>query len=200
MRGTRPPRNLCPWIKCLVLFISYKSWQKRGRLIPLCFDTRLADASGSAALRVWSISFMRFRMRSNLNIAPNIGELSPALAIGSLLEWNVPVFPMARRSRGGPPRPLGPMHPVHPTFSPSVLREMCGKETGCLACSVKSIDVSVPIAFRGYIHDHHYLEHWLLSITTYLHSSRALFQTRTPPAEALSGLPFALWDKHCMCY
>ncbi len=70
-----------------------ESWQKRG-------VARLADASGSTASRIWSISFMRFRMRCNLETAPNIGELS---SIGPLLEGNVPVFPMARRSRGGPP-------------------------------------------------------------------------------------------------
>ncbi len=70
-----------------------------GRLIPL-FDARLADASGSAASRFWSICFMRFRMRCNLKTAPNIGEVSFVSAIGPLLEWNVPVFPMAsRRSR-----------------------------------------------------------------------------------------------------
>ncbi len=70
-----------------------ESWQKRG-------VARLEDASGSTASRIWSISFMRFRIRCNLETAPNIGELS---SIGPLLEWNVPVFPMARRSRGGPP-------------------------------------------------------------------------------------------------
>ncbi len=70
-----------------------------GRLIPL-FDARLADASGSAASRFWSICFMRFRMRCNLKTAPNIREVSFVSAIGPLLEWNVPVFPMAsRRSR-----------------------------------------------------------------------------------------------------
>ncbi len=53
---------------------------------------------------------MRFRMRCNLKTAPNIGELSLVSAIGPLLEWNVLVFPMARRSRA--PRPLGPMHSV----------------------------------------------------------------------------------------
>ncbi len=42
---------------------------------------------------------MRFRMRCNLKTAPNIGELSLVSAIGPLLEWNVPVLPMARRSR-----------------------------------------------------------------------------------------------------
>ncbi len=54
---------------------------------------------------------MRFRVHSNLKTAPNIGEVSFVSAIGPLLEWNVPVFPMAnRRSRA--PRPLGPMHSV----------------------------------------------------------------------------------------
>ncbi len=49
---------------------------------------------------------MRFRMRCNLETAPNIGELSLVSAIGPLLEWNVPVLPMARRSQA--PQTSGP--------------------------------------------------------------------------------------------
>jgi len=56
----------------------------------LCFDTQLADASGSAASCFWSICFMRFHMLCNLETAPNIGEVS---FIGPLFELNVPVFP-----------------------------------------------------------------------------------------------------------
>ncbi len=80
------------------------------------------DWSRSALTRGWRMHrgallhafgvFMQLRMRCNLTIAPNIGELSLVSAIGPLLEWNFPVFLMARRSRGGPPRPLGPMHSV----------------------------------------------------------------------------------------
>ncbi len=100
------------WIKRLALFISYKSWPKRGarspalcwRLIPL-FETRLADASGSATLR--------FRMRCHLKTAPNIGEVSLVSAISPLLEYNVPVLPMAsRRSRA--PQTSGPYALCHP--------------------------------------------------------------------------------------
>ncbi len=74
------------WIKRLALFISYKLWPKRdtrspalcGRLIPLCFDAQLADASGSATLR--------FRMHCHLKTVPNIGEVSFVSAIGLLLK------------------------------------------------------------------------------------------------------------------
>ncbi len=62
--------------------------------------------SGSAASHFWSICFMWFRMCCNLKTAPNIGELSLVWAIGPLLEWIVPVFPMARRSRCVPPPDL----------------------------------------------------------------------------------------------
>ncbi len=60
---------------------------------------------------------MRFRIRCNLKTAPNIGEVSFVSAIGPLLEWNVPVFPMAsRRSRA--PQTSGPYALCHP-FPPT---------------------------------------------------------------------------------
>ncbi len=49
--------------------------------------------------------------------APNIGEVSLVSAIYPLLEWNVPVLPMARQLRA--PQTLGPMHSV--TLSPPLV-------------------------------------------------------------------------------
>ncbi len=115
-------------LRCLSLI---KSWQKRGtvRVTDPLFDARLADASGSAASCFWSICFMRFRMRCNLKTAPNIGELSLVSAIGPLLEWNVLVFPMARRSRA--PQTSGPYALCHP-FSPTTpLRMSVARITLC---------------------------------------------------------------------
>ncbi len=91
-------------------------------LIPLCFDAWLADASRSAASRVWSICFMRFRMRCNLKTAPNIREVSFVSVCGPLFEWKSRRSPMASR-RSQAPQTSGPYALCHRpplTFAPNL--------------------------------------------------------------------------------
>ncbi len=82
-----------------------------GRLITLCFDARLADASGSAATRFWSIWFMRFRMCCNWKAAPNIGEVSFVLAS----RWSR--APQTSGPYPSPPPPLATSLPSNPEQS-----------------------------------------------------------------------------------
>ncbi len=64
----------------------------------------------------YKIPSMRFCMCCNLKTAPNIGELSLVSVIGPLLEWNIPVLPMARRSRA--PQTSGPYALFHTSPPP----------------------------------------------------------------------------------
>ncbi len=108
-------------INRLALFISYKSWQKCGTGLPaltdwlilLCFDARLADASGSAASRFLSICFIRFRMRCNYKQrqisgrSPSFWQSAPySNGMSQCSRW-----PVGDR---GPLRPRGPIHSVTP--------------------------------------------------------------------------------------
>ncbi len=111
-------------LRCLSLI-------NRGRSAALCGDSSRSltrgwrlDASGSAASRFWSIC-LRFRMRCNLKTAPNIGELSLFSAIGP----NVPVLPMARRSRA--PQTSGPYALCHPFPPTTPLRMSVARITLC---------------------------------------------------------------------
>ncbi len=103
--------------------ISYTSWQKcgacssalYGRLIPLRFDMRLEDASGSAASRFCSrpICFMWFRICCNKKKKQRlISGRPPSFPCSAhYLNGMCRCSPWELGDRG-PPKPLGPIHSV----------------------------------------------------------------------------------------
>ncbi len=104
-----------------LLFISYhmnrgRSAARRGAVRSALF-WRAADGCIRECCFALVEYLLYTRMRSNFKTAPNIGEVSLMAAIGPLLEWNVPVLPMASR-RSQAPQTSGPYclcHPFPPT-------------------------------------------------------------------------------------
>ncbi len=98
-------------LRCLSLINRGRSTALYGRLISLCFDVWLADASGRADSRFWGICLIRFHMCCNYKQHQISGRSPSFWRSAHYSNWNVPVFPMAV-GVCGPPRPLGRMHSV----------------------------------------------------------------------------------------
>ncbi len=101
---------------CLSLIIWIVAEARRGAVRSALF-WRAADGCIRECCFALVEYLLYTRMRSNLKTAPNIGEVSLMAAIGPLLEWNVPVLPMASRQSQAP-QTSGPYclcHPFPPT-------------------------------------------------------------------------------------